>query len=131
MTRVEELRRIEPEVVALGAEVVVDDVDQNHDPELVRRIDQCLERVGMAVAGVGRERQHAVIAPVAAAWKIGQWHELDGRNAEPGEMDQALTRRIETAGVAETADVQLVDHGLLPGSAAPVDGAPAVAARDP
>jgi hypothetical protein len=45
MGRVEELRRVDVQVVALGSEVVVDDVEQHHQPARVRRGDERLQRL--------------------------------------------------------------------------------------
>ena len=82
----EELRRVRVQVVAFGAEVVVDDVEQHHEPARVRGVDEALQILGRAVGRVGRELQHAVVAPVAAAGKVGERHELDRRDAEIGEV---------------------------------------------
>ena len=44
---VEELRRQQRQVVAVGPEVVVDDVEEDHQPEAVGLVDQALEVVGL------------------------------------------------------------------------------------
>src|SRR4029079_5738399 len=65
-----ELRCDAAEIITLRAEVVVDDVDENHQPVRVGGIDQRLEIVRTAVTRVGGERQNAVVAPVPAPRKI-------------------------------------------------------------
>ncbi len=129
MRRIEELRAIGVEVVAVGAEVVVDDIDEDHQAEAVRCIDERLELVGRAVGGIGRERQHAVVAPVAPAGGVGERHQLDRRDAELGEVAELRDRGDEAAFGGEAADVQLVDHRLGPGPAAPRGIAPFVGTR--
>ena len=61
----EEARRVAAEVISLGTEVVVDHVEEHHQPAQMRFVDQRLEIVGPAIGAVGRVPQHAVIAPVA------------------------------------------------------------------
>ena len=70
MARVEELRRVGMQVIALRAEMVVHDVEQHHEAVCVRRVDQTLQVVGRPVAVSGRERQHAVVAPIARRREI-------------------------------------------------------------
>ena len=60
--RMEERARIGAEVVPVGAEVVVDDVEEHADPSLVRGIDQRLQLIGCAKAfrgGIGRAPRHS------------------------------------------------------------------------
>ena len=59
--RAAELRQVR----AFGAEVVVDDVEDDREAELVRRVDQSAQIVGRAVGARGREQRDAVVAPVA------------------------------------------------------------------
>ena len=113
-------------IVALRPEVVVDDVDQHHQSEVVGGVDEGLELLGRAVAGVGREGQHTVVAPAAPAREVGQGHQLDGRHAERRQLGQALERRGEAARLGERADMQLVDDRLVPRPAAPAGVAPVV-----
>jgi hypothetical protein len=126
---VEELGAVAVQVVAFGAEVVVDHVDQHHQPQAVRRVDQRLQLVGRAVGGIGREMQNAVVAPVALARKVRERHQLDGGHAQFGEFPEPFARGVEGAFGRERADVQLVHHGLFPWAAAPRAVVPCVAAR--
>ena len=78
--------RIRVQIIAVRAEVVVDDVEKHHQAEAVRGVDQRSSVLRAAVRGVGRVRQHAVIAPVARAGKIVERHQFDGGHAELREL---------------------------------------------
>ncbi len=124
---VEVLRCVEVQVVSVRAEVIVDHVEERHQVALMQRVDQALQVVGRAVAGIGRERQHPVVTPVAPAREVGDRHQLDGGDAEVCEVVELPPQAIEGALLAERAEVQLVEHGLVPGPAAPDGVAPAIA----
>ena len=119
VARVEEGRRIGVQVVALRAEVVVDDVEQHHEAARVRLLHQHLEVLGAAVGGVRREGQHAVVAPVAPAGEVGHRHQLEGGDAEFGEVVEAAADAVIVAAAGEAAGVQFVDHRLFPAPPAP------------
>ena len=91
--------------------MIVDDVEEDHQTEIVRGIDQRLQIVGRAIGGVRRERQHAVIAPVAPAGKIIDRHQLDRGDAEGGQARQVARNAAESA---ERPAMQLVEHRLRP-----------------
>ncbi len=77
-----EVRTKHLQVIALGAEVVVDNVEDDGQAKLVRRVDEAAECAGPAIVrlhGVGR---HAVVAPVARARRRGNGHDLDHRDAQ-------------------------------------------------
>ena len=90
-------------------------------------IDQRLQVVRRAIGIVRRIGQHAVIAPAAPAREMGDGHDLDGGDAEMGKVRQALDGGAEGAFRREGADVQFVEHGLLPRPALPADIAPGIA----
>ena len=92
----------------------------------MRGVDQRLQVVRRAIAAVGRERQHAVVAPVALAGKIVDRHQLDGGDAQRGEVGQGCLHAVEAA---QSADMQLVEHRLVPRPAAPRRMLPAIGAR--
>lgn len=58
------------QVIAVGAEVVVDHVHQHHQAVAVGIVDQRAQLLGAAVAVLRRVGQHAVVAPVAFARKL-------------------------------------------------------------
>ncbi|VWC50302.1 hypothetical protein BLA6863_07811 [Burkholderia lata] len=122
----EERGRVARQQVAFRAEVVVDDVEEHLQIEPVRGIDERLQFLGPPVRCIGRERQHAVVAPVAHAGERVDGHQLDGGHAERGDFRQApLDARVAAA----CADVQLVQHRFMPRAAAPRVVAPAVRSR--
>ena len=116
----EELRCVEVQIIAFGPEMVIDDVEQHHQAARVRGGHQRLEILGRAVGGIGREGKHAVVPPAPRARKVGNRHELDGCHPEVRQIIEARNRIGERAARRERADVQLVDHRLVPGPAAPV-----------
>ena len=93
----EELGRVGAEVVSVRAEVIVDDVEEHHQPALMGGVDQRLQRVRRSIGALGREGQHAVVAPVAGAGKIADRHQLDGSDAEPGEAVEVGLHAREAA----------------------------------
>jgi hypothetical protein len=116
----EERRRHPMQIIAFGAEVVVDDVDEDHQAARMRGRDQRLQFVGRAIACIRRERQHAVVSPVARAREIGERHQLDGRDAKLGQVIQAFLHAAKGACRRKRADVKLVERGLVPRSPRPV-----------
>ena len=121
-----ELRCVEMQVVPVRPEVIVDHVEKDHQPMVVRGIDQRLQVVGRPVGGIGRIRQHAIIAPVAQTREIVDRHQFDRGDAEcrqPGKLPR------HTAESAEDSGMQFVQHGLAPRPSAPGGVAPRVAAR--
>src|SRR5580700_11051288 len=76
------LRCVERQVITIGAEMIVYNVEEDHQPKVVRPIDQRLQVIGCSVGGIRRIRQYAVISPVALAGKIIDWHQLDGGDAK-------------------------------------------------
>ena len=93
---------------------------------VVRGIDQRLQLVRRAVGGIGRIRQHAVIAPVALTREIVDRHQFDRGDAEC-RQPRKLPRH--TAEAAEDSGMEFVQHGLAPRPSAPGGVAPRVAAR--
>ena len=79
---VEERLGIAVQVIPVRAEMVIDDIEQHHQPKRVRVVDHRLQLARRAIRLIGRERQHAVIAPVARAGEIGDRHQLDRGHAE-------------------------------------------------
>ena len=120
------MRRVEAEIVSVRAEVIVDDIEEHHEPALVRGIDQRLQLIGRAVGTVGRKGQRAVVAPVARAGKIVDRHQLDGGDAEPR---QAVEVGLHAGKAAAGPRMQLIQHGLVPRPTLPFGMAPAIGIR--
>ena len=107
------VRRIElHQIRAFGAEVVVDDVEDDGDVQPVGGIDEGAQIVGPAVVSRRRIQADAVVAPVAGAGEFRDRHQLDGRDAEVVQLAEPLTRRREGALRREGPDVQLVEGQL-------------------
>ena len=114
-----EIRGEVAEVVAFGAEVVVDDVEHDREPETVARVDETFERGGPTVAVLHRERVDAVVAPVALSRKLGDGHELDRGDPEIPKPLESTRRGVERSFERKRPDVELVDNQLFEGSVAP------------
>ncbi len=118
----EEGAGVAPQIITLRAEVVVDHIDEDHDPKAVRLVDELAQTVRIAVGTGGGVGQHAVVTPVAPAGKGIQRHQLDGGDAQFCQLRQpSLERGI----AAEQADMGLVKHRFMPGPATPLRVAPA------
>src|SRR4051794_36634936 len=61
----EEGWRVAAEIISLWSEVIVDNIEEHHQPAQVCFVDQRLEIIGAAVSTVGCVPQHAVISPVS------------------------------------------------------------------
>src|SRR5262249_34063684 len=70
-----------PKVISFRSEVVVNDVENDGETVLVTSVDQALQAVRAAVRVLRSERLHPVVAPVAAAGKLRDRHQLDGCDA--------------------------------------------------
>ena len=111
----EEARGVGGEVVPVGTKVIIDHVEEDHQPALVGGLDQRLEILRAAIAGIGRVGQDAVIAPVPPAGEIGDRHDLERGDAEPRQVIEPSDRGAEGAFLCEGADMELVDDRLVPG----------------
>ena len=123
------MRRVGVKIVPIRSEVIVDDVEEDHQTALMRGVDQLLQPFGPAIGHVRRIEQNAVIAPAARAGELSDGTKLDRRHARRREMIETTTHAVEIVRVAECADVKLVEDGLFPRSAAPV-AAPVDTPRD-
>src|SRR3546814_6433994 len=113
----EEIRCVGMEVIAVRSEVVVDDIDEDHQTERVRRVDQLLEFIRRAVGRVRRIRQHPVVAPVARTREVIEWHQFDSGDAELDERRQTLDHAQATAA---GTDMPWVHNGFVPLASPPV-----------
>ena len=109
VARAEIVRAEAFQVIAVGPEMVVDDVEDDGEAERMRVVDEALERLVVAVYVIRREQLHAVVAPVPAARAFGDRHHFEHRDAELAKVLELLGRGVESALRRECADVQLVD----------------------
>ena len=106
---IREVRAVLGEVVPLGADVIVDDVERHREPGRVRGVDQALEGVGASVAVLRREELHAIVAPVPRAGKLRDGHQLDDGDSEIAKLREPRDDRVEGSFGSEGPDVELVD----------------------
>ena len=97
------------QVVAGGAEVVVDDVEAHTDPAGVRGVDELLQRARPAVRLVHGEQTHAVVAPPVDAVERRDRHELDDVDPERHEVVEPVDRGPQRALRRERAHMELVE----------------------
>ncbi len=76
------------QVVALGAEVIVDHIENHGEPLLVASVHQPFELHGAAVWLVGGVDVHSVVAPSPSAREAVYRHELDMGYAQVDEIIQ-------------------------------------------
>src|SRR5262249_51460576 len=82
-------------------------------------VDESTKVVRLAVTTSRREEVHTVVAPIAAARKIGHWHELDSTNSQLDEIGKPGGGRGKGSLASERANVQFVDAQVLGRNAAP------------
>jgi hypothetical protein len=75
-----------PPVGAVRAEVVVDDVEHDAQTVAMGCVDEAAQLLGPAIGASGRPPIDAVIAPVPPAREVGDRHQLDRGDAEPGQL---------------------------------------------
>ncbi len=98
-----------PQVIALGPEMVVDDVEHDRHPPTVAGVHEPFQPPWPAVRVLGGKGIDAVVAPVAAAGKLGHRHEFDGGDAQGLEVVQMRYHGVERSLGGEGAHVQFVD----------------------
>ena len=123
------VRPVFREVIALGAEVVVDDVEEDGEPGRVARVHQATEPARAAIGRLRSVEVDAIVTPVARARELGDWHQLDGGHAEVGERGKMRDDRLERPGRCERAHVELVDDQVARRVAAEVLVGPEEAPR--
>ena len=125
----EELWRVGRQVIPFGAEVIVDDVEEDGQAVRMGGIDQATQIVRRAVRRIGREQVDSVVTPVPTSGKIRDRHEFDHRHAEGGKVAEFPDDGFERSLRGERADMQLVEHGLGPGTRPPARIRPSEAGR--
>ena len=107
------------EIVSVRAEMVVDDVEDDGDPESMGAVDEAAKIHRSAVEPGRREEVDAVISPAEPAGEFRHGHNFEAGDTELGESRQ-LTRSGFPASVrGEGADMHLVDDELLARPPAP------------
>ena len=113
-----EVRTELAEVVALRAEVVVDDVQEDAEAVGMGGVDQPAQAAGAAVGRLRCVEMDAVVPPVARAGELGHRHDLDRGDAEVHQVRQVRDDGLEGPGRGEGPDVELVEDQVGQGVAA-------------
>ena len=116
----EELRSIKREVVSLGAEVVVDDIEKDHEALRMRGLYEIFQILRGPVGALRGEWQHAIVAPVAPSRELRERHQLYRCHTEVHEIVELLLDPGECPLGSKGANVQLVEDDLLPLTSLPV-----------
>ena len=99
------------EIIPLGTEMIVDDVEGNGHAMPVGRVHEPLESIRTAVGLL----EHAVIAPVPCSGKLRDGHELHNRYPEFFQIIEAGNDRIKGPLRGKGPDMKFVDDILLEG----------------
>ncbi len=97
--------------------MIVNNVQEHHQPQSMGGIDQLLQIVRRPVSRIRSVRQHAIVAPVALAGKIVDRHQLDRRHPQFLQTRQIVPHAAKAAG---GSGMHLVQHDLGPGAPPPV-----------
>src|SRR5690606_3504914 len=117
----EEAAGVLAEVVAVGAEVVVDHIHEYHQALGVGTVDQLPQLIGRAVTGLRGEREHAVVTPVALSRTLADRHQLDGGDTQFKQLRQP---RLDAGKTTAGARMQFIDDRFMPGPALPLPALP-------
>ncbi len=77
MARREIIGRERPQVVAVGAKVIVDHIQDDAESGGMGALDEEPHVIRPSIEAGGRKQIHAIVAPAEAARKISDGHKLD------------------------------------------------------
>src|SRR5215469_12947244 len=100
--------------------MIVDDIEQHTHPLVMCAVDEPAEVIGRTVIVGGCEQADSVVAPIKAAWKFGDWHDLEHRNTGGCQFGQLTARRFPGALARERADMHLVNNLPTQSTSAPI-----------
>src|SRR5687767_15993601 len=92
------------QVIAVRAEMVVDDIEDHAEAGAVRGVDKMTEIVGSAVQMRRRPQIDAVISPAETARKLVHRHDLENRDSDVAQMLEMTLRRDPRPLLGERAD---------------------------
>src|ERR1039458_1819648 len=116
-------------VVAIGTEVVVDDIEDDHDATLMRRIHERFEIIRPSVRRIRSLEQCPVVAPIAGSGEIRYRYDLYGGDADFGQAVQLPSRRGESSLLCKAAYMHLIQHSFMPWTRFPFGSIPPIAVR--
>ena len=108
------------QVIAARAEMIIDNIDQNHHAEGMRAIYQTLQIIRRAVGCVRSEMRDAVIAPIAPTRAVGKRHQLDGGYANIAPMFELFSKRHKRPLRRRGSGMHFDDDRLCPRAATPL-----------
>ncbi len=79
---VEPVPAVSAQVIPVGAEMIVNNVEQNGEAARMRRIHQRAQILRMSITARGGVNHHPIVSPAAIPCEIPHRHDLDGRRAE-------------------------------------------------
>src|SRR3569623_1225647 len=91
------VRRKLPEIIPVGADVVVLHIEFHAHTETMGAFHEAPIIVGCAVEPRGREEVYAVVSPAVATGEVRDRHDLQKRAAEVRELGQLAHRRSPSA----------------------------------
>ncbi len=121
-----EIRAKFSKVVSLGAEVIVDNVEDHSQAAAMAAVDELLQIFGAAVIMVHAEKIDSVVAPVPSSRGLRQRHQLHRIDPQFEQMVQFRRGAPEVASGGEGANMELVDERSLPLGSRPSPVGPAV-----
>src|SRR5690606_1337422 len=127
--RMKELRGVQAEIVSVRAEMVENDVQQDHEPALMRGIYQSLEHLGPAISHMRCIKEHTVIPPAPIAGELRHRHQLERRNPEVHKINKLLSNTIKGAFLRKCPGMDLVNNSLVPGPSRPFRSPPFIGMR--
>jgi hypothetical protein len=116
-------------ICAVGAEVVVDHVEQHGQSVPMGGVNQRSKIIGCSVTARRCKQCNAVVPPVVVAGKVADGHDLDGRYPEVCERLELAHGGAERALRCKGADVELIDGQVVEGRRRPCAVRPPVLRR--
>src|SRR6185312_8399539 len=98
------------QIIAVGSEVVIDDIKNHTEPDLVRVIDESSQIVWRTIFVVRSEEVDSVVSPAKLAGEAGHRHHLDYSDAELLHMSQLLLGAAVGAFRGKGPDVEFVNN---------------------
>ena len=107
------------EIISIGADVVVDEIENDADAGLVGAIDKLAEIIGRSVVMEGSEEIDAVISPAERAGEFVDGHDFETGDAEVSKFGKLFCGGVPGSFRGEGADVHFVKHLAVGGNAGP------------
>src|SRR5271157_1876202 len=107
------------EIVSVRAEMIVDDVKDDRDPEGMSTVDEAAEISRPTVKACWCEEVDAIVSPAEAAREFRHGHDFEAGNAEFRERRQLAQGAFPISLWGKCADMHLVDDEVLARDPAP------------